>query len=363
MKMEATIRLVNLDSIIPNRFQPRLVFDDAALQELADSIKIHGVVEPLVLRRIGDKYEIIAGERRSKAAGLAGLTAVPAIIADLNDNESAEVAIIENTHRKDMSPIEEAKAYKKLLDRKYVTQDQLAKRLGTSQSNIANKMRLLNLDANVQEALLKDQISERHARTLLRVTDKMKQVDILNRIISEKLTVRQLESVVDEVVGSYSQEIAGNGINIGRNDIDVDDVLRNSIDIETDDSIPVYHYDPNKNASTEEKKKSLFFNNLENENVNMDASLEYGFNPFKTPSLNNLIDNEEDFEMLEDTISEPTVEEKQVVVEKQIEYETYEDVINGIKGIIGNAKLNGITLKMEEFEFDKIHQFIVRVDK
>ena len=227
MKMESQIRLINIDSIIPNRFQPRLQFDELALNELSESIKEHGIIQPLVLRRVGDKFEIIAGERRFKAATLAGLTSVPAVISDLDDNESAEVAIIENTHRRDLSPIEEAKSYKKLLDRKYVTQDQLATRLGTSQSNIANKIRLLSLDATVQESLLKEQISERHARSLLRVTDKFKQVDLLNKIINEKWPVRKLDEEIDKLLGTYKKDTPITGaINANtRIDVNVDDIV------------------------------------------------------------------------------------------------------------------------------------------
>lgn len=210
MKMEGQIILVNIENIIPNRFQPRLQFDEEALNELAASIKEHGIIQPLVLRRVGEKFEIIAGERRYKASQLAGLTSVPAIICDLDDNESAEVAIIENTHRRALSPIEEAESYKKLLDRRYVTQDQLAKRLGTSQSNVANKIRLLSLDENVQNALLKDEISERHARSLLRVTDKFKQVDLLNKTINEKWPVRKLEEEIDKILGTYIKKSNNN---------------------------------------------------------------------------------------------------------------------------------------------------------
>ena len=183
MKMEAQIRLINIEHIIPNRFQPRLHFSDEGLEDLATSIREHGIIQPLVLRRVGEKYEIIAGERRYKASQLAGLTAVPAIITDLDDNESAEVAILENTQRRNLSAIEEGKSYKKLLDRKYVTQDQLARRLGTSQANIANKIRLLSLAEEVQNALIEERISERHARSLLKVTDKVKQVELLNKTI------------------------------------------------------------------------------------------------------------------------------------------------------------------------------------
>ena len=167
--MEKEIIEVSLDDIIPNRFQPRLSFDEDALNELAKSIRQHGIIQPLVLRKVGTKYEIIAGERRYKASYIAGLTKVPAIIIDLNDNESAEVAIVENIQRKNLSPIEEAKSYKKLLDRGYLTQDELASRMGKTQGSISNKLRLLNLSNDVQDALLNNKISERHARSLLKI--------------------------------------------------------------------------------------------------------------------------------------------------------------------------------------------------
>ena len=149
MNMEGQVVQVNLDDIIPNRFQPRIAFDEKALNELAASIKEHGIIQPLVLRKLGKKYEIIAGERRYKAATLAGLQTVPAVISNIDDNKSAEVALVENIQRKDLTPIEEARSYKNLLDKGYLTQEQLAKKMGLSQSSISNKLRLLvaELDA------------------------------------------------------------------------------------------------------------------------------------------------------------------------------------------------------------------------
>ena len=194
--IEKEVIEVSLDDIIPNRFQPRLTFDEDSLNELAKSIRTHGIIQPLVLRKVGNKYEIIAGERRFKAAYIAGLTKVPAITIDLNDNESAEVAIVENLQRRDLSPIEEAKSYKKLLDRGYLTQDQLASRMGKTQATISNKLRLLNLDEKVQDALLNNEISERHARALLRLTNPVDQVEMLNRIISNRLNVKLTEEEI-----------------------------------------------------------------------------------------------------------------------------------------------------------------------
>lgn len=369
MKMEGQIRLVNVENIIPNRFQPRLQFDEEALNELAASIKEHGIIQPLVLRRVGDKFEIIAGERRYKASQIAGLTSVPAIICDLDDNESAEVAIIENTHRRALSPIEEAKSYKKLLDRRYVTQDQLAKRLGTSQSNVANKIRLLSLDENVQNALLKEEISERHARSLLRVTDKFKQVDLLNKIINEKWPVRKLDEEIDKILGTYTKNTTTTGgINSNsRIDVNVDDIINNSVDILTEDYEPTINYQYQAKVDDIKKKNSLFFNNLENESANMDPTLNFGFNPFKQDLASSL---DRDYELLElddedeevsEEPNESNVEIQQVIVEK--EYKTMDDVISGIKDIIKNAKKNEVPLEVEEFSFDQFYQFIVRVHK
>ena len=198
--MEKEIIEVSLDDIIPNRFQPRLSFDETALNELAKSIRQHGIIQPLVLRKIGDKFEIIAGERRYKAAYIAGLSKVPAVIIDLNDNESAEVAIVENIQRKNLSPIEEAKSYKKLLDRGYLTQDELASRMGKTQGSISNKLRLLNLPKDVQDALLNNQISERHARSLLKLTNEDEQIEVLNRIINERLNVRDTDLIINSFI-------------------------------------------------------------------------------------------------------------------------------------------------------------------
>ena len=182
-----------LDDIIPNRFQPRQVFDEKALKELAVSIKEHGVIQPIIVRNIGNKYEIIAGERRYKASALAGLTKIPAIVRNLDDKESSKVALLENLQRKNLNPIEEARTYQKILELDQMTQEELAKTMGKSQSAVANKLRLLSLSDDVQDALLKEKISERHARALLAVDNQEKQKQLLNKIIANKMTVRELE--------------------------------------------------------------------------------------------------------------------------------------------------------------------------
>lgn len=194
-----------LDDIIPNRFQPREVFDEKALKELAVSIKEHGVIQPIIVRNVNGKYEIIAGERRYKASALAGMTKIPAIVRDLDDKESSKVALLENLQRKNLNPIEEARTYQKILEIDEMTQEELAKTMGKSQSAVANKIRLLSLPDDIQDSLLKEQISERHARTLLNIPDAKKQKEMLKKIIDTKMSVRALE---EEIKTMYPKEEA-----------------------------------------------------------------------------------------------------------------------------------------------------------
>ena len=200
MEMNRKVVELSIDDVLPNRFQPRIKFSEDAITELSNSIKEHGVIQPIVVRPIGDKFEIIAGERRYKATCMAGLQTIPAIITDLNDKDSAEVALIENVQRENLTPIEEAISYKKILDMGYITQEALATKLGKTQSTIANKLRLLNLDDEVQEALLKEKISERHARSLLKLTDKEIQKQMLRKIISERMPVRKADEEIDRII-------------------------------------------------------------------------------------------------------------------------------------------------------------------
>ena len=194
--MQNEIIELYLDDIIPNRFQPREKFDSEALKELSTSIKEHGVIQPIIVRKIGEKYEIIAGERRYKASALAGLTKIPAIIRNLDDKEASKVALLENLQRKDLTAIEEARTYQKILELDSMTQEELGRTMGKSQAAIANKLRLLALTDEVQEALLNDQISERHARSLLNVTNANEQVEMLERVINNRMTVRELDHAI-----------------------------------------------------------------------------------------------------------------------------------------------------------------------
>lgn len=199
---------VSVDTIIPNPFQPRKTFNDESLGELASSIKEYGVIQPLLVRRIDDGYELIAGERRLRASKLAGLTEVPVIVKDLSDKEMAELAMIENLQREDLHFLEEALGYQTLLTSFGLTQEELAKRLGKSQSTIANKMRLLKLPQEVQTVLVSESLTERHARALLKIEDSRTQIEVLDNIRQKGLNVRETENYIEAVLEDISREMS-----------------------------------------------------------------------------------------------------------------------------------------------------------
>ena len=189
------IVMVKLDELRANPYQPRKVFDQNALQELADSIKEHGVFQPIIVKKSIKGYEIIAGERRVKASRLAGLTEIPAIIRDFNDTQMMEIALLENLQRENLNAIEEATAYKKLQDTLNLTQEELAKRLGKSRSHITNMLGLLSLPESIKEEIVKNNVSMGHARVLSKLEDKNQQEELLQKIIKEGISVRTLEEL------------------------------------------------------------------------------------------------------------------------------------------------------------------------
>ncbi len=192
------IREISLDAIDPNPFQPREKFDNESLEELALSIKAHGVLEPVILRAKGKRYEIIAGERRYKASKLAGLKTIPAIIKNYNDLKTMEIALVENLQREDLNPLEQAKTFMKLIKEFKLTQEEVARRTGKSRSAITNTIRLLNLPEEVQNMILKEKITQGHARALLPLEDKKLQIKIAKKIVEEGLSVREVEALVKE---------------------------------------------------------------------------------------------------------------------------------------------------------------------
>lgn len=342
MNMDKNIQEIPMEDIIPNRFQPRLAFNEEGINELAESIKQHGIIQPLVVRRLGDKFEIIAGERRYKAATMAGLTKVPVIISDIDDNKSAEVALVENIQRRNLTAIEEAKSYKNLLDRGYLTQEQLANKMGVSQSSIANKLRLLNLDEEVQDALLNEKISERHARALLALENKDDQKKWLQRIIAERMTVRQLDMELKKLQENGGEE--DTGIPLVDINPNIEDIVNNAEDInvirEPHDVASMLLPEgavkeepkPVEQPETPTKMPNKFFNFLEDEQANMNViepdEIFNMFNqseaPIETPEQSVEVSNEI-------TSTEPLLQPEPTIAETATQPEEKTETISSVE--------------------------------
>ena len=191
--------MVKLSKVEPNREQPRKNFDEESLQELAESLKQFGMLQPILVQNRGDYYEIIAGERRWRAAKIAGLKEVPVIVRELTDQEIVEISLIENIQREDLNPIEEAQAYKRLLTEFHLKQDEVAERVSKSRTAVTNSMRLLKLCDEVQKMVVDDMISTGHARALISIEDPEEQYLIAQKIFDEKLSVREVEKLVKDL--------------------------------------------------------------------------------------------------------------------------------------------------------------------
>ncbi len=397
------IENILIDDIIPNRFQPRLKFDEEALNNLANSIKIHGIIQPLVLRKINDKYEIIAGERRYKAAQIVGLKQVPAIIIEADDNTSAELAVIENLQRKDLSAIEEAKSFKKLLDRGYLTQEELSKKLGVSQSSISNKLRLLNLPDEVQNALLENRISERHARSLLSLKNSADQINMLDKIINNRLTVKQTDNEINKILkNNNSNNNAIESTPIENISDFFTSTNNNTLENTTEDNL---NNEANESDFKEEDNKIVELQNNNNE-FNLEDLLKVeepesenkeDFTDIKEEKTNDVIINNIDTSQKEekvDDFNQPKINENTNINQNQInpfqedineqsltmenELPRDEDkkqndnqkggkdlisVINNTRNAIKNIEKSGFKVDTEEFDFEDMYQIIIKIEK
>ena len=411
MNLEKEVFELNINDIMPNRFQPREIFDEQALNELALSIKEHGVIQPIIVRKIGDKYEIIAGERRYRASQLAGKTTIPALVRDIDDKETAKIALLENLQRSDLTPIEEAKTYQTILKLDNITQEELAANLGKSQSTVANKLRLLNLAEEVQTALLNKQISERHARSLLNVSNLEDQKKLLNQVIMNRLTVRQLDDEIMALTGKKPQEeqpiqhqdknILEENINKMENDI-VANALQNkeqlSANINTNQqeqqtiSIPNEIKETNTETKTEQvTQKSNIFDMLRQEstpdtsiaqpsiptlNVNTDVQnqpLNINEQPIKTEQSINIptINETQPQEQTPASINDNQSASQVVTIpnepkEEQPSYNQVYDLrfaINNVRQAVQNTEKFGFNIDVQEFDLDNVYQIIIKIDK
>ena len=214
---------ININEIRSNPYQPRKTFDEESLKELAESIKEHGVVQPIIVKKSIKGYELVAGERRTKASKLAGLTTIPAIIRDFNDEEMMEIALIENIQRENLNPIEEALAYENIIKATGMTQEKIAQKFGKSRSYVTNMLGLLNLPKETKELVEKGEISASHARVLSKMDDEKQINDIAKKVINDKINVREIEELVKQVNLPTTNKIIPNTYKI------YEDVLRDKV--------------------------------------------------------------------------------------------------------------------------------------
>ncbi|MGL4731352.1 MAG: nucleoid occlusion protein [Clostridium sp.] len=211
--MEKNVINISTELIVPNKYQPRQVFKQEAIEELAQSIKTYGIIQPLTVRKNSNNtYELIAGERRLRAAKTAGLLDVPVIVVEINDKESAAIALLENLQREDLNFFEEAVAYYNLIQEHEYTQEQLAQAIGKKQSTIANKLRILKLDKELIDIIIENKLTERHARALLKLPTLELQKAVIEQVIEKGLNVSKTEQLIDrEILKIAHQEIAADG--------------------------------------------------------------------------------------------------------------------------------------------------------
>lgn len=205
MQRELTVQYVPIERVRPNPYQPRKVFNQSALEELATSILEHGLMQPITVRMIGNSYELIAGERRLKASKLAGLAEIPAVIVEVTTKDSAVLALIENLQRENLNFLEESEAYQVVMQDYGYTQQELAKTLGKNQSTVANKLRLLKLSPEVKKKLIEYNLTERHARALLKLPTEEYQMDVLEKIHKQELNVKKTEQLIEQILVSLTE--------------------------------------------------------------------------------------------------------------------------------------------------------------
>lgn len=220
---------IRLDEIVPNPYQPRRLFDQEKLDELAESIRKHGVLQPIVVRKAGERYEIVVGERRYRAARQAGLESIPAVVREYDDRDMMQIALVENLQREDLNPIEEAEGYRRLMSEFGLTQEELGAVLGKSRSAVANTLRLLKLDPFVQESVSRGTLSMGHARALLALESPTDQIRVCRKVVEEGLSVRQTEELVKRLLTpaqrvKHSKETARDP-----NIVEIEDRLKRSL--------------------------------------------------------------------------------------------------------------------------------------
>lgn len=282
MTLSSQVIQLNISDIVSSKNQPRKIFDATALDTLCESISKYGIIQPLIVRKINDKYEIVSGERRYRAAKKNGMSNVPALVGEFSDVECMELSLVENIQNKSLNPLEEGKAYKKILDTSNMSIEELEKNTSVPKDTIQEKIKLLDLDKEVQKALLKNDISESHAKLLLKL-DSTKQVEVLNKILNDKLTVKETSDYINSILKEEVNEMNSN-MSSALNNLNIDSKPSNIFN----DEINVIE---KRNDNMNNNNQTMFFGNnlqsLENQSVNMNTQPTNNINQNQQMGLNN----------------------------------------------------------------------------
>ena len=282
MTLSSQVIQLNISDIVSSKNQPRKIFDATALDTLCESISKYGIIQPLIVRKINDKYEIVSGERRYRAAKKNGMSNVPALVGEFSDVECMELSLVENIQNKSLNPLEEGKAYKKIMDTSNMSIEELEKNTSVPKDTIQEKIKLLDLDKEVQKALLKNDISESHAKLLLKL-DLTKQVEVLNKIINDKLTVKETSDYINSILKEEVNEMNSN-MSSALNNLNIDSKPSNIFN----DEINVIE---KRNDNMNNNSQTMFFGNnlqsLENQSVNMNTQPTNNINQNQQMGLNN----------------------------------------------------------------------------
>jgi len=352
---------LSLNDIMPNRFQPREIFNEQALNELALSIREHGVIQPITVRKVGDKYEIIAGERRYRASKIAGVSTIPAIIREIDDKEAAKIALLENLQRQDLTPIEEAKTYQTILKLDNITQEELANNLGKAQSTVANKIRLLNLDEEVQTALLNSKISERHARSLLNIEDKQEQKRLLEKIVLNRMTVKQLDEEIATLNGNTETKPLGQTqpTTVESNPVNTNIFDKLRVEPSIEQPITEQVTIPEINVTKPKLIQVPTPNQIEDQDMEQPGFTEPIPEPIEL--INNPVQQIQ--EQQNNQMNENIVNNMNYNIPDYNNAYDLRFAINNVRQVIQNTKKFGFNIDMEEFDFENIYQIVIKIDK
>ena len=358
MNEERRIENIPIEKIIPNIYQPRIKFDNDSIEELSKSIKVHGIIQPLILRKIGEKYEIVDGERRYKAAKKAEIKTLPSIVLEISEEEAAELILTENMQKQKLTPIEEANAYQQLMLLNNFDITEIAEKLGKEKRTIENKLKLLTLHPEIQEALLNNKISEGHAKALTKVDNRTKQLELYNKILEERIPVKELEEMIKNPFNQKKEK---------ENKAEVEFMDNSQLNFNQYNDLLKEQEKPEMAATTTPEpilssmsnQVNNFFPSLEDQplNIGVPVANEEIPAPMEMPQF---VVGEQSIQVPEAPMAPEMPTPVMEVPQTSVNMEPAVNMIKNLIPLLGNA---GYNVVVEESDTPGEHQFIIKVQK